>query len=638
MTKIWESKDFKNSNLYQFLSYVNQKHGLALNDYAALHQWSIDKLEDFWMTIALFFDIDFVAKPVKICNIQIPFYKTQWFVNSTLSYSSHLLRHAKPNSVAMIYKNELGDQIKISWNSLLNKASDIKNQLIEAKVKKGDVVAGYLLNHPDTIASFIATNSLGAIWSCCSPDFGLESIVDRFGQLKPKVLLAHNKYTYGGKPFDQSKKIIALEKRLSSIRKTLVFSGSFEDWDLKSKSWVDLQPVSVPFEHPIWVLFSSGTTGKPKAITHSAGGILIEQYKSLALHQNLLVGERFFWNTTSGWMMWNYALGSLLCGAVLCLYDGAANFPDLGAQWRFAKAAKINHFGNGAPLYIQSMKQNIKEVNAIDLLDLKTLGSTGSPLSTDAFIWLQKKLPKVQIISLSGGTDVCSAFIGGSQMLPVYAGYLQCKMLGAAIESWDVNGNSIENETGELVLAKPMPSMPIYFWGDNNFDKYYDSYFSNNSNVWTHGDWISIDSKRGILMQGRSDATLNRNGIRIGTSEIYMALDRLDNIKDSLIIEFPMKESSSSQLFLFIVATNSLNEKSKTEIKQHLKKQCSPRHAPDYIIPVKEIPYTISGKKMEIPVKKIFSGFSIDKVAAPGAMRNPESLNAFVEIRNKMSF
>ena len=337
-------------------------------------------------------------------------------------------------------------------------------------------------------------------------------------------------------------------------------------------------------------------------------------------------------------MMWNYALGSLLCGAVLCLYDGAANFPDLGAQWRFAKAAKINHFGNGAPLYIQSMKQNIKEVNAVDLLDLKTLGSTGSPLSTDAFIWLQEKLPKVQIISLSGGTDVCSAFIGGSPMLPVYAGYLQCKMLGAAIESWDVNGNSIENETGELVLTKPMPSMPIYFWGDNNFDKYYDSYFSNNSNVWTHGDWISIDSKRGILMQGRSDATLNRNGIRIGTSEIYMALDRLDNIKDSLIIEFPMKESSNSQLLLFIVATNSLNEKSKTEIKQHLKKQCSPRHAPDYIIPVKEIPYTISGKKMEIPVKKLFSGFSIDKVAAPGAMRNPESLNAFVEIRNKMSF
>ena len=638
MVKIWEPKDFKSSNLYRFLAYVNQKHELTLNDYASLHKWSIENLEDFWLAIALFFDINFLDKPIKICDAQIPFYKTQWFTNSSLSYSTHLLRHAKSNSLAMIYKNELGDQVKISWNSLLNRASDIKNQLIKAKVKKGDVVVGYLLNHPDTIASFIATNALGGVWSCCSPDFGIDSIVDRFGQLKPKVLLAHNKYTYNGKPFDQSKKIIALGKRLTSIKKILVFSGSFEDWELESKSWVDLQPISVPFEHPIWVLFSSGTTGKPKAITHSTGGILIEQYKSLALHQNLLLGERFFWNTTSGWMMWNYALGSLLCGAVLCLYDGAANFPDLGVQWRFAKSAKINHFGNGAPLYIQSMKQNIKEVNQTDLLNLKTIGSTGSPLSTDAFIWMQKKLPKVQIISLSGGTDVCSAFIGGSPMLPVYAGYLQCKMLGAAIESWDVNGNSIENETGELVLVKPMPSMPIYFWGDTNFDKYHDSYFSNNSNVWTHGDWISIDSKCGILMEGRSDATLNRNGIRIGTSEIYMALDRLDNIKDSLIIEHTTKGGSSSHLLLFIVATNSLNEKSKTEIKQHLKKQCSPRHAPDYIIPVKEIPYTISGKKMEIPVKKLFSGFSIDKVAAPGAMRNPESLNAFVEIRNKISF
>ena len=638
MVKIWEPKDFKGSNLYRFLAYVNQKHELKLNDYASLHKWSIENLEDFWLAIALFFEINFLDKPIKICDAQTPFYKTQWFTNSSLSYSTHLLRHAKSNSLAMIYKNELGDQIKISWNSLLNRAADIKNQLIKAKVKKGDVVVGYLLNHPDTIAAFIATNVLGGVWSCCSPDFGIDSVVDRFGQLKPKILLAHNKYNYNGKSFDQSKKIITLEKRLSSIKKTLVFSGSFEDWDLESKSWIDLQPVSLPFEHPIWVLFSSGTTGQPKAITHSTGGILIEQYKSLALHQNLLVGERFFWNTTSGWMMWNYALGSLLCGAVLCLYDGAANYPDLGAQWRFAKAAKINHFGNGAPLYIQSMKQNIKEVNEADLLDLKTIGSTGSPLSTDAFIWLQKKLPRVQIISLSGGTDVCSAFIGGSPMLPVYAGYLQCKMLGAAIESWDVNGNSIENETVELVLATPMPSMPVYFWNDNNFDKYHDSYFSNNSNVWTHGDWISIDCKRGILMQGRSDATLNRNGIRIGTSEIYMALDRLENVKDSLIIEFPMKENSSSKLLLFIVARNSLNEKLKTDIRQHLKKQCSPRHAPDYIIPVKEIPYTISGKKMEIPVKKLFLGLSIDKVASPGAMRNPNSLNAFVEIRNNISF
>ena len=282
------------------------------------------------------------------------------------------------------------------------------------------------------------------------------------------------------------------------------------------------------------------------------------------------------------------------------------------------------------------MKQNIKDVNELCLKNLKTIGSTGSPLSKDAFLWLQSKLPNVQIISLSGGTDVCSAFIGGSIMLPVYAGHLQCKMLGAAIESFDINGNSSENRTGELVITKPMPSMPVFFWGDKDFKRYHDSYFSNNPNVWTHGDWIYIDSKKGIIMQGRSDATLNRNGIRIGTSEIYMALDKLEKIKDSLIIELPLKDESESQLLLFVVISSALNEELKNEIKTHLKEHCSPRHIPNRIMTVNEIPYTISGKKMEIPVKKLFLGMAIEKIVAPGAMRNPNSLNEFIEIRKKL--
>jgi len=636
MVKIWEPKDFKNSNLYRFLAYVNQKHELTLNDYGSLHKWSIENLEDFWMSVALFFEIKFSSKPSKICESKIPFYKTKWFSNSALSYSSHLIRYAKPESTAIIYKNELGKKVVISWSTLLARVVEIKQQLISAKVQKGDVVAGYLLNHPDTIASFIATNAMGAIWSCCSPDFGIDSIVDRFIQLNPKVLIAHTKYSYNGKDFDQTEKIKALEKRLSSIKKSILFSNQFDDWDFKTKSIPNINPISVSFDHPIWVLFSSCTTGKPKAITHSTGGILIEQYKALALHQNVSEGDRFFWNTTSGWMMWNYALGSFLCGGILCIYDGAANYPDLGVQWRFAKEAKINHFGNGAPLYIHCMKQNIKDVNELYLKNLKTIGSTGSPLSKDAFLWLQSKLPNVQIISLSGGTDVCSAFIGGSIMLPVYAGYLQCKMLGAAIESFDINGNSVENQTGELVITKPMPSMPIFFWGDKEFLRYHESYFSDNSKVWTHGDWICIDPKKGILMQGRSDATLNRNGIRIGTSEIYMALDKLENIKDSLIIELPLKEDSESQLLLFVVAASILNDDLKNKIKKQLKEHCSPRHIPNRIIAVNEIPYTISGKKMEIPVKKLFSGMAIEKILALGSMRNPKSLNEFIEIQKQM--
>ena len=633
MTKIWEHSAFKDSNLFRFLSFVNSKYGLALKTYSELHNWSVENLENFWSSVASFFAVKFDSKPSKIIVSKIPFYKSKWFSNSTLSYSSHLIRFAKPKSTAIIYKNEIGEKIEISWSSLLSKVSDIKKELIKAEVNKGDVVVGYLLNHPDTIASFIATNSLGAIWSCCSPDFGIDSIVERFIQLNPKVLIAHRKYSYNGKIFNQEEKIKELKKRLKTIKQTILFSNQFDGWDFNSTSVINLNSVSVPFEHPIWVLFSSGTTGKPKAITHSTGGILIEQYKALALHQNVSEGDRFFWNTTSGWMMWNYALGSLLCGGILCIYDGAANYPDLGAQWRFAKEAKINHFGNGAPLYIQCMKQDTEDVNKLYLKDLKTIGSTGSPLSKDAFLWLQSKLPNVQIISLSGGTDVCSAFIGGSIMLPVYAGHLQCKMLGAAIESFDKNGNSIENQTGELVITKPMPSMPIFFWGDNDFKRYHESYFSNNPNVWTHGDWICIDPEKGIIMQGRSDATLNRNGIRIGTSEIYMALDKLDKIKDSLIIELPLQDESESELLLFVVISSSLNEELKNKIKRQLKENCSPRHIPNSIIAVKEIPYTISGKKMEIPIKKLFLGMAMDEIVAPGAMRNPDSLNEFIEIR-----
>lgn len=638
MTKIWESKNYKDSNMFRFLTYVNKKHELELKNYKSLHKWSIENLDDFWHSISLFFNIDFVSKPLKICDVKTPFYKTQWFKNSTLSYSAHLIKHATQDGSAIIYKNELNKQITITWNSLLDRALAIKQELILGGVTKGDVVVGYLLNHPDTIAAFLASNSLGAIWSCCSPDFGIDSIVDRFDQLTPKVLIAHNQYTYNGKEFNQTDKIKALEDRLPSLNSSIIFSNNFEKWNFDVKNFIDLDPLIVPFNHPIWVLFSSGTTGKPKAITHSTGGILVEQYKSLALHQNLCLGERFFWNTTSGWMMWNYALGSLLCGNILCLYDGSANYPDLGVQWRFASEAKINHFGNGAPLYIESMKQNINDVNESQLTNVKTIGSTGSPLSSDAFLWLQEKLPNSQIISLSGGTDVCSAFIGGSPMLPIYAGYLQCKMLGASIESWDTNQISIENKTGELVITKPMPSMPIYFWNDKNFNRYHDSYFANNSNVWTHGDWINIDPNCGILMQGRSDATLNRNGIRIGTAEIYMALDKLNIIKDSLIIECPNVKEESNQLLLFVVVSSKLDDNIKAQIIKHLKEKCSPRHIPNHIISVKEVPYTISGKKMEIPIKKLFLGLPLKKIATPGAMRNPKSIDAFVEIKKQMNF
>lgn len=633
MEKIWIPENYELSNLYQFESFISKKYNLNFPEYNELHKWSITNLDKFWESIAEFYKIEFDKNYDYVLKKEIPFYKTKWFDGAELSYSKHILRHAKRNKIAIKYKNESDDFVEITWNSLLEKTKEVRDILVKCNVTKGDVVAGYLLNHPDTIASFIAANSLGAVWSCCSPDFGVESIVNRFIQLNPKVLLAHKSYSYNGKIFSQENKITELEEKLPSIIKTVIFDSSFNSWNLKSNYWIDFELDSVEFNHPIWVLFSSGTTGKPKAITHGTGGILLEQYKSHSLHQNIVEGDKFFWNTTTGWMMWNYAIGSLLCGTTLCIYDGAANYPDIGIQWRFAKEAKINHFGNGSPLFIASMKQNIKDVNQQDLSFIKTIGATGSPLSIEAFHWLQKKLPNSQIISLSGGTDVCSAFIGGSTNLPVYAGFLQCKMLGAAIQSWDEKGQEIEGETGELVITEPLPSMPLFFWGDKNFEKYHDSYFEKNKGVWTHGDWILIDDKRGILMQGRSDATLNRNGIRIGTSEIYSALDSILEIKDSLIVD--LNFGSNSKLVLFIETESELNAEFKNTIIKKIKNECSPRHTPNLIFTISQIPYTISGKKMEIPLKKILLGQNVNDVISKGTMRNPECIDDYLVIRNQ---
>ena len=633
MEKIWVPTNYESSNLFQFEKFLEKKYNLSFSNYNELHEWSIENINVFWESISKFYKVQFDEPYEFILNKKIPFYKTKWFEGAKLSYTNHILRRAKNNHIALVYKGESRDVVEISWNSLLEKAKKIRILLIKNNVTKGDVVAGYLLNHPDSIASFIAVNSLGAVWSCCSPDFGVESIVSRFKQLNPKVLLAHEKYSYNGNEYCQKSKIDKLRNKLSTVKETIRFDSSFNSWNLDSNYWIDFELESVEFNHPIWVLFSSGTTGRPKAITHGTGGILLEQYKSLSLHQNIVDGDRFFWNTTTGWMMWNYALGSLLCGSTLCQYDGSANYPDIGIQWRFAKETKINHFGNGSPLFFSCMKHNLKDVNNEDLKCIKTIGATGSPLSRETFMWLQNKLPEAQIISLSGGTDVCSAFIGGCSKLPVYAGFLQCNMLGASIQAWDENGNSIKRQTGELVITEPLPSMPLFFWGDKDFNKYHNSYYNKNPKVWTHGDWIYIDDKRGIILQGRSDATLNRNGIRMGTSEIYSVLDSVKEIKDSLIIDLII--GSTSKLILFIESEYELNKNLRGKIIKTIKNKCSPRHAPNLIFSISQVPYTISGKKMEIPIKKILSGEKIENVVSKGAMKNPECIEDFLNIKNQ---
>lgn len=635
---IWipEKKQLPNNSMKAFQDFVVSATGEEFSDYSDFHNWSISELSGFWECIANFFEVQFDT-PFKIAVLPgIPFYQTKWFTDATVSYTHHIERNFNHLKPVIFYRNEKQDDTTVTWNALFKKAKEIQDYLLKAGIKKGDCVVGYLTHHPVTIAAFFAVNSLGAIWSCCSPDFGVESVLNRFGQLNPKILFAMSEYSYNGNNFILKEKVEALKQGLPNLENTLVFDTDFSSWDLTTREIIPLKPLSVSFDHPIWVLFSSGTTGQPKAITHRTGGMLLEQFKALSLHQSVAEGERFFWNTTTGWMMWNYALGSLLCNAVLCIYDGSPSYPDLGVQWRFAADKKINHFGHGAPFLIQSMKDQIKAVTQSELPQIKTIGSTGAPLSEAAFVWLQDRLPNAQIISLSGGTDVCSAFLGGHPQLPVYAGYLQCAMLGAAVEGWNPEGEQVWKEKAELVLTQPMPCMPLYFWGDTNKKRYNASYFEKFENVWTHGDWIYYHPKRGIQVLGRSDATLNKNGIRIGTAELYNALDLLPELEDHLVVDLPTSKSGGSWLLLFLVGPASLDDVLKNKIRKHLREHCSPRHIPDQMILISEIPYTLSGKKLEIPVKKILQGSRPEKVVSSGALKNPKSIAEFVAIRDQL--
>ncbi len=631
---IWTplSVDISSSNLSSFQEFVTNKTGYKFENYKAFHYWSVNELSDFWECIALFFKINF-SKPYNYTlRSKKPFYKAEWFGNSMLSYTNHIERNFKTKENVILYRNEMQEDTCITWNSLFVKAIEIKNELLNEGVKKGDCVGGYLSNHPITIAAFLATNSIGAVWSCCSPDFGVESVISRLGQLKPIVLIGIRKYSYNGKKYSLSHRIRSIKKSIPTIKTILYCETDFGSWNLNTERVISLESVEVEYDHPIWVLYSSGTTGRPKSITHRTGGMLMEHYKAIALHQNLKQGDRFFWHTTTGWMMWNYALGALLCGGVLCIYDGSPSYPNLNVQWRFASDKSIVHFGHGASFFIESMKKDLQYVNENRFPKLKSIGSTGSPLSDEAFYWLQKKLPRTQLISLSGGTDVCSAFLGGNPNLPVYAGYLQCEMLGASIECWNEKGEKLKNQTGELVITNPMPCMPIYFWGDTQNKIFKKSYFKKFKDVWTHGDWIQKSETKGIKILGRSDSTLNRKGVRIGTSEIYRVLDLLDEIIDSIIVDLPNKKDHS-KLFLFVVASKKLNSKLIDKIKNQLKIKCSPQYIPDKIISIKEVPYTLSGKKLEIPIKKILFGNAPEEVINYGSLKNPKSLDFFIQNR-----
>lgn len=614
------------SEMTAFKEFTEDRFRVSIGDYEQLREWFVTHLEDFWESIFLYFQVMSDTPYSQVLNrSEQGFIGSKWFEGATLNYAEHIFRNYTDERPAVIYKNEQAETREISWKELQERTGALRQYLLRCGVGKGDRVAGVLNNTPETLAIFLAVNSLGAIWTCCSPDFGSDSVVERFQQISPKILFADKLYHYNGKTFRKSRLINELAERIDSIEDVVVVN------DLKWRSIFALakkdQPLAfdrVAFDHPVWILYSSGTTGKPKAITHSTGGNLLEHFKALALHQNVQAGERFMWYSTTGWMMWNYAVGALLTGATLCIYDGSLSYPALSVGWKFAFDHKIDHFGAGAAYFIACAKRNPVLPN----IPFKTLGSTGSPLPADTFEWLQLKFPDTQIISLSGGTDVCSAFLSGCPWLPVYAGEIQCIALGADIEALNENGEPVKNELGELVINQPMPSMPLYFWNDEGNVRYRESYFEKYPGRWQHGDWIKITENNGIIIYGRSDATLNRGGVRIGTAEIYNAIEEM--VQDSLVvcIDHP---NGSSEMYLYVQTEEPLSSKTEKAIRERLKSRCSPRHVPDKIFRVPDIPYTLSGKKLELPVKRLLMGASPEKAVSMDAVKNPAALDYWLK-------
>ena len=609
-------------------------------DYADLWQWSVDDLEGFWASIWEHFDVQ-ASTPYERVLGDRSMPGAEWFPGTRLSYAEHLFRGKDDDAVAIRHASELRGAAELTWGELRDQTARIAAGLRRMGVVEGDRVVAYIPNIPEAIAAFAACASIGATWSSCSPDFGARSVVDRFAQIEPKVLIAVDGYRYGGKDFDRRDVVDGLRKEMPSLEHTVLlpYLGAGEldgttTWDELTAEHEELTFAPLAFDHPLWVLYSSGTTGLPKPIVHGQGGILLEHLKKMHLHLDAGLDDRVFWFTTTGWMMWNFLVGVLLTPASIVLYDGNPGTPDLGVLWDLAEETGVTIFGTSASYIASCMKGDVHPKDGRDLSQLDAIGSTGSPLSPEGFAWVYEELGEdTWLFSTSGGTDVCTAFVGGVPVLPVYRGELQGRALGAKVEAWDPEGKPLIGEMGELVITEPMPSMPVFFWDDEDGERLRESYFDTYPGVWRHGDWIEITERGTAIIHGRSDSTINRGGIRMGTAEIYRAVLALDEITDALVVDVP-REGDENWMPLFVVLREGaeLDDALIAALRKRIREDCSPRHVPSEVRAIKEVPRTLSGKLLEVPVKRILMGQDPDKAASRDSLANPEALDYFSEL------